>query len=78
MVVTSLSEIQGPGKCIRLYSEAGFRTFDENQTPEILRGNLDTALLHLLASGVADVRTFPLMDRPDEATRAFCHSSLAG
>lgn len=56
---------EGPGKCIRLYTEEGFASLKERDTPEILRNEVLGAVLTMAAWGINDINTFPLMERPD-------------
>lgn len=56
---------EGPGKCIRLYTEDGFASLKERDTPEILRNEVLGAVLTMAAWGINDINTFPLMERPD-------------
>ncbi len=52
------------GLCIRLYSEADYRTRGEFNTPEILRSNLAGVILRMLFFNLTDVLSFPFIDRP--------------
>jgi len=54
------------GLCIRLYSEADYKTRVEFNTPEILRSNLAGIILKMLFLNLMDIRTFPFIDRPSE------------
>lgn len=56
---------EGPGKCVRLYTEDGFASLAERDTPEILRNEVLGAILTMAAWGIKDINTFPLMERPD-------------
>lgn len=61
---------EGPGKCYRLYTEASFEGLRDTTVPEILRCNLSTVVLQLLALGVRNVRRFDYVERPsDEAMK---------
>uniref|UniRef100_S4RY18 RNA helicase n=1 Tax=Petromyzon marinus TaxID=7757 RepID=S4RY18_PETMA len=56
---------EGPGCCLRLYTEMHFQSLAENTTPELQsRCNLTSVLLHLLALGISDVASFDFMDKP--------------
>ncbi|XP_061432593.1 ATP-dependent RNA helicase DHX33 isoform X1 [Lethenteron reissneri] len=55
---------EGPGCCLRLYTETHFQSLAENTTPELQRCNLTSVLLHLLALGISDVASFDFMDKP--------------
>ena len=52
----------GPGICWRLWDEASHHHRPEADTPEALRGDLATAVLHLLSVG--EHRGFPWLDQP--------------
>ena len=54
-----------PGVCIRLYSEADFRSRPEFTEPEIVRTNLASVILQMAALGLGDVARFPFVDAPD-------------
>ena len=53
------------GICIRLYSEAEFRSRPEFTQPEILRTNLASVILQMAALRLGDVSDFPFLDPPD-------------
>ena len=56
----------GPGVCVRLYSEVGFRVARRQFTePEVLRTNLAALLLRLAADGLGAAEGFPFIDPPD-------------
>lgn len=55
---------ESPGQCYRLYTEAGYKEFEERTSPEILRCDLSHAILTMKARGVDDVVNFPFLDRP--------------
>jgi len=57
---------EGPGKCVRLYTETGFASLAERDLPEILRNDVLGAVLTMKACGITDIQSFPLMDRPDD------------
>ena len=66
----------GPGRCIRLWSEAEHRRRVPFPAPEIHRADISQAFLNLLAWGcrsLGDIRRFPWPDAPTEAetTRAW-------
>lgn len=52
----------GPGICWRLWDEASHHHRPEADTPEALRGDLASAMLHLLTVG--EHRGFPWLDEP--------------
>ena len=54
-----------PGVCIRLYSEADFRSRPEFTEPEIVRTNLASVILQMAAIGLGDMARFPFVDPPD-------------
>ena len=54
-----------PGVCIRLYSEADFRSRPEFTEPEIVRTNLASVILQMAALGLGDMARFPFVDAPD-------------
>ncbi|WOH38288.1 ATP-dependent RNA helicase HrpA [Thalassotalea fonticola] len=53
------------GVCIRLYSEEDFLSRAEFTDPEILRTNLATVILQMLALGLGDISQFPFLQAPD-------------
>lgn len=53
------------GICIRLYSEEDFLSRSEFTDPEILRTNLATVILQMLALGLGNIRDFPFVQPPD-------------
>lgn len=53
------------GVCIRLYSEADFLARPEFTDPEILRTNLASVILRMIALGLGDVESFPFVEPPD-------------
>lgn len=60
----------GPGRCIRLWSEAEHRRRAPFPAPEVHRADISQAFLNLLAwgcRGVGDIRRFPWPDAPTEA-----------
>jgi ATP-dependent helicase HrpB len=59
-----------PGVCVRLWSAAAHRARPEQTEPEIRRVDLAGAVLHLLCLGEADMRQFPWLEAPPEATVA--------
>ncbi|QYK06857.1 ATP-dependent RNA helicase HrpA [Shewanella zhangzhouensis] len=56
----------GPGICIRLYEETDFLSRPEFTDPEILRTNLASVILQMLAIGLGDIKGFPFIQPPDE------------
>ncbi|WP_152663155.1 ATP-dependent RNA helicase HrpA [Arsukibacterium ikkense] len=53
------------GICIRLYSEEDFSGRPEFTDPEILRTNLASVIMQMLALGLGDIDAFPFLQRPD-------------
>ncbi|HAT42939.1 MAG TPA: ATP-dependent RNA helicase HrpA [Rheinheimera sp.] len=53
------------GICIRLYSEQDFISRPEFTDPEILRTNLASVILQMLALGLGDIQKFPFLQKPD-------------
>ena len=59
----------GPGRCIRLWSEAEQRRRSPFPAPEVHRADISQAYLNLLAwgcRGLGDIRRFPWPDAPTE------------
>ena len=54
-----------PGVCIRLYSEADFRSRAEFTDPEIRRAALAGVILRMLSLGLGDIEQFPFLEPPD-------------
>lgn len=58
-----------PGKCYRLYTEKTFNErLDSNTIPEILRSNMTSVLLTLLALEIHDIVNFDFLDPPSPET----------
>ncbi|WP_133406952.1 ATP-dependent RNA helicase HrpA [Parashewanella tropica] len=55
----------GPGICIRLYDEDDFLSRPEFTDPEILRTNLASVILQMLAIGLGDIEGFPFIQPPE-------------
>lgn len=53
------------GVCIRLYSEEDFYSRSEFTDPEILRTNLATVILQMLALDLGEISDFPFVQPPD-------------
>ncbi|GAA0819679.1 ATP-dependent RNA helicase HrpA [Colwellia asteriadis] len=53
------------GVCIRLYSEDDFNNRPEFTDPEILRTNLATVILQMLALDLGNISEFPFVEAPD-------------
>ncbi|WP_407704974.1 ATP-dependent RNA helicase HrpA [Thalassotalea hakodatensis] len=56
------------GVCIRLYAEDDFLNRDEFTDPEILRTNLATVILQMLALDLGHIDQFPFVQSPDSRT----------
>ncbi|MBI1373258.1 MAG: ATP-dependent helicase HrpB [Phycisphaera sp.] len=56
-----------PGVCLRLWTETDHARRDAQTPPEVRRVELAEAVLRLKTMGVADVRGFGWLDRPDDA-----------
>lgn len=53
------------GICIRLYSEEDFDSRQAFTDPEILRTNLGSVILQMLALGLGEIEKFPFVQPPD-------------
>ncbi|WP_333607311.1 ATP-dependent RNA helicase HrpA [Arsukibacterium sp.] len=53
------------GICIRLYSEEDFNGRPEFTDPEILRTNLASVIMQMLALGLGDIDAFDFLQKPD-------------
>ena len=56
---------EGPGVCIRLYSEADYERRPRYTDPEILRTNLAAVVLQMASLGLGAVEDFPFIDPPE-------------
>ncbi|WGO82454.1 ATP-dependent RNA helicase HrpA [Arsenophonus apicola] len=54
------------GICIRLYSEEDFLARPMYTDPEILRTNLASVILQMMAVGLGDINQFPFIEMPDK------------
>src|SRR6185503_6642600 len=71
--VSQASANQRSGRCgrveagiaIRLYSEEDYESRPAFTDPEILRTNLASVILQMIALGLGDVARFPFVDPPD-------------
>jgi ATP-dependent helicase HrpB len=61
---------QGPGLCLRLWPAWEHATLPEREMPEILRVDLATPALQLLAWGETDLAAFDWFEAPDPAALA--------
>ena len=57
------------GICIRLYAEDDFDARPQFTDPEILRTNLASVILQMIALDLGDLAAFPFVDKPDTARR---------
>ena len=55
----------GPGTCIRLYAQEDFAGRTPFTEPEILRTNLASVILQMLALKLGDIEQFPFMEPPE-------------
>ncbi len=55
---------EGPGICIRLYSEENYQNRDQYTTPEIRRTNLASVILQAKSLRFGDVEELPFLDPP--------------
>ncbi|TPX31860.1 hypothetical protein SmJEL517_g04900 [Synchytrium microbalum] len=53
-----------PGMCFRLYTKSDYSLLPETTPPEILRKNLSSVILLLMASGVSNLLEFKFLDAP--------------
>ncbi|MFC3032369.1 ATP-dependent RNA helicase HrpA [Pseudoalteromonas fenneropenaei] len=53
------------GVCIRLYAEDDFNSRPQFTDPEILRTNLASVILQMLALGLGEISQFPFVQAPD-------------
>ena len=61
---------EAAGTCYRLYTEQSFSDMPKTQAPEMQRSSLSFTLLHLLAAGQEDIKSFEFMDPPKPEARA--------
>lgn len=52
------------GICYRLYTESEYESMPLNTVPEILRSNLLSVVLNLIALGIGDILAFDFMSKP--------------
>ena len=55
---------EAPGQCYRLYTEQDYNRLQDHTVPEILRCDLNQAILNMKARGTQDVLSFPFLSRP--------------
>jgi ATP-dependent helicase HrpA len=56
---------EGPGLCLRLYSEEDYLARPRYTEPEVLRTNLASLVLQMAALGLGSPEEFPFLDAPD-------------
>lgn len=56
------------GFCYRSYTLEEFNSMEQNPVPEILRSNLASVILQLLAMGIKNILTFDFIDKPSPAS----------
>ena len=56
---------EGPGVCIRLYSQADFEARPRFTDPEVQRTNLASVILQMAALGLGEIEDFGFLDPPD-------------
>lgn len=57
---------QSAGTCYRVYDKETFDSMPINSIPEILRSNIASVTLQLVALGVKNTLTFDFVDKPSE------------
>jgi ATP-dependent helicase HrpB len=67
---------QGPGHCYRLWSKLDEASFQEFESPEILRSDLSETALFLLAQGVSDPSAFSWFEKPEASALKNALSTL--
>ena len=65
-----------PGRCLRLWTAQEHRGRAAHEVPEIRRIDLAEILLILKAQGIADMRTFPWLEAPEEPATARARATL--
>ena len=71
---------ESSGVCYRLFTESEYDSMPLSTVPEILRSNLLSVVLQLIALGIRDVVNFDFMSKPsDECLEAaLCDLELLG
>ncbi|CAF3362466.1 unnamed protein product [Rotaria socialis] len=59
-----------PGACYRMYTEDEYEKLAPTPIPELLRCNLATAALQILAMGITNISNFDFVSKPDEKSIA--------
>lgn len=57
---------ESPGVCYRLFTEAEYESMPQSTVPEILRSNLASVVLQLIALGINDVLNFDFISKPSD------------
>lgn len=57
---------ENEGHCYRMLTSKEFNDLPGSTTPEILRCNLATVLLQMLAMNITDLKSFPFLERPPQ------------
>ncbi|KAF2214358.1 hypothetical protein CERZMDRAFT_37782 [Cercospora zeae-maydis SCOH1-5] len=57
---------EAPGQCFRLFTEAEYKSLEQNTKPEILHCDLTGAVLKMKARGIEDVFGFPFLTPPSQ------------
>ncbi|MEM9623882.1 MAG: ATP-dependent RNA helicase HrpA, partial [Pseudomonadota bacterium] len=65
-----------PGTCYRLYDEQDFMSRPDFTDPEILRVNLASVVLQMLAFKLGKIQSFPFLDPPDPRAVRDAHTLL--
>lgn len=68
---------QGPGHCLRLWTEHDDRSLPTRDVPEVRRVDLASATLQLRAWGEADLDSFPWFEAPDPKSLERAHRLLS-
>lgn len=55
----------GPGVCVRLYAEEDYEARPRYTPPEIVRTNLASVILQMVALNLGEVEAFPFLEAPD-------------
>lgn len=55
----------GPGVCVRLYAQEDFEARPRYTPPEIVRTNLASVILQMVALNLGEVEAFPFLEAPD-------------
>jgi ATP-dependent RNA helicase DHX33 len=67
---------ESPGTCYRLYTENEFESLPDNTVPEILRSNLSSVILQLIALGINDLINFDFMSKPSSESISIALNEL--